>query len=62
MNDKPEKQEKMVHRFACDVSGVELPARFTNPFHYEPHRLALIASHEVMSYVASRQDWHEEVS
>ena len=62
MNYKPEKQEKMVHRFACDVSGVELPARFTNPFHYEPHRLALIASHEVMSYVASRQDWHEEVS
>lgn len=40
-----------IHRFHTSVSGIELPAQFTFPFHYVPHPLAVAAAGEVMSYV-----------
>lgn len=38
---------QLLHRFKQDVSDVELPVRFNNPFYYSPHRLCMIAADEV---------------
>lgn len=37
----------LFHRFRKDVSGIELPLRFNNPFYYSPHPLCLMAADEV---------------
>lgn len=50
------------HRFEQDVSAVGLPRQFTCPFLYEPHPLALLAVEQVQQYVASRDDWAEELA
>ena len=49
------------HLLAGESTMMELPHRFTNPFMYEPHPLALMAVERVQSYVASRTDWTEEL-
>lgn len=49
------------HRFATDVSGVPRPRRFTYPFHYQPHPLAVAAADEVRSSVALHDDWRVEL-
>ena len=51
----------MLHRFTSDIQGIELPKLFTYPHHYTPHPLAVLAAEEVQSYIASRQEWKEEV-
>lgn len=51
----------MIHYFNKDISGVELPQKFTFPFYYRPHRLTEMAADEVKSYIASRTDWQDEV-
>ena len=38
---------QLLHRFHQDISDVELPVRFNNPFYYSPHRLCMIAADEV---------------
>ncbi len=50
-----------LHRFNCDVSGIELPSRFTYPMHYVPHELCKIAAREVMDYALSQAAWHDEL-
>ena len=50
-----------IHRFHTSVSGIELPAQFTFPFHYVPHPLAVAAAGEVMRYVATRVEWRHEL-
>lgn len=52
----------MLHRFKRDISNIELPKLFTWPFHYVPHPLSLIAAEELQQYLASRQDWSEEIA
>ena len=52
----------MLHRFSHSIEGITLPDRFTWPFHYVPHPLSRLAADEVMHYVASRNDWHEELA
>ena len=52
----------MVHDFDIDAGGIALPGRFTNPFCYEPHPLAIEASRGVMRYLASRAEWLGELS
>ena len=49
------------HLFEGDVAAVELPRQFTCPFCYEPHPLALMAVEQVQHYVASRDDWADEM-
>ncbi len=49
------------HLFEGDLSAVDLPQRFTSPFCYEPHPLALVAVEQVQRYVASRADWADEM-
>ena len=51
----------MLHRFKDDISGIALPRLFTWPFHYVPHPLCLQAAAEVQRYLASREDWREEL-
>ena len=51
----------MLHRFKDDISGIALPRLFTWPFHYVPHPLCLQAAAEVQRYIASREDWREEL-
>ena len=53
--------DSKIHRFHCDVSGIELPSRFTYPMHYVPHELCKIAAREVMDYALSNELWHSEL-
>ena len=50
------------HPLDVDTAAMELPQRFTCPFCYEPHPLALMAAKRVQQYVASRDDWADELS
>ena len=49
------------HPLDVNAAAVELPQRFTCPFLYEPHPLALLAVEQVQHYVASRADWSDEM-
>lgn len=46
------------HHFQEDVSGIALPEKFTYPFYYEPHPLAIIAAGELQQYLENQQDFH----
>ncbi len=50
------------HPLDVDTAAIELPRRFTCPFCYEPNPLALMAAKRVQQYVASRDDWADELS
>ena len=52
----------MFHYFTNSIEGIALPEKFTWPFHYVPHPLSRLAADEVMQYIASRTEWHEELA
>lgn len=43
--------------FQKDVSAIALPQKFTFPFYYEPHPLAVIASEELQAYINKQEGW-----
>ncbi|WP_313183031.1 RluA family pseudouridine synthase [Sphingobacterium siyangense] len=45
------------HQFKQDISAIELPKRFTFPFCYEPHPLAVTAAQELQHYIETQSDW-----
>lgn len=45
------------HAFKEDISGIELPSRFTFPFCYEPHPLAIIAAQQLQAYLEIQNEW-----
>lgn len=49
------------HLFTKSISGIELPERFTYPFHYTPHPLCVMAAEEVQGYLKGRIEWKEEL-
>lgn len=49
----------LIHSFTTDVSDVALPSKFTFPFHYEPHLLALAAAASLQENIIS-QKWFEK--
>ena len=49
------------HSFQSPTDSIELPEAFTNPFHYTPHPLCLLATKEVQAYLETRGDWREEL-
>ena len=51
-----------LHDFECNIEGMELPGQFTFPFHYTPHPLCVAAARQVQQYVASREEWADELS
>ena len=52
----------MIHFFKQPISHLELPDKFTYPFHYTPHPLCVLAAEEVKEYIASREEWKEELA
>lgn len=42
---------QLLHRFRQDITGVEPPLRFNNPFYYLPHRLCVIAVDELRAFL-----------
>ena len=56
------KIDVMLHRFSQDISNISLPEAFTWPFHYVPHPLSLLAAEQVKGYLATRQEWVEEIA
>ena len=42
----------LLHRFGEDISVVEAPGRFNNPFYYSPHALCILAAGEVRAMIA----------
>lgn len=49
------------HLLGPEAATMALPQRFTCPYCYEPHPLALMAVEHVQCYVATRDDWAEEL-
>ena len=43
----------LLHRFKKDISVVEAPGRFINPFYYSPHPLCVMAAQEVRAMLSS---------
>ncbi len=43
--------------FKQNISGIELPQKFTFPFYYEPHELSKIAASELQDYLQTQTDW-----
>ncbi|MEX1190724.1 MAG: RluA family pseudouridine synthase [Brumimicrobium sp.] len=43
--------------FKKDVTNVELPKKFTFPFYYEPHPLAIVAANELQEYLKNQNDF-----
>lgn len=54
-------EENYIHPFDHADEAVPLPCAFTYPFHYTPHPLVISAARKVQEYIASRDDWHEEI-
>ena len=42
----------LLHRFKSDISVVEAPGRFNNPFYYSPHALCVMAAGEVRAMLS----------
>ncbi len=45
------------HRFQGTIEDIELPTKFTFPFNYEVHPLALLAAKELQTYLIDKRDW-----
>lgn len=52
----------MLHfqHFKKDISGIEIPDKFTFPFYYEPNLLAKIASKELQEYLEKQTEFKHE--
>ena len=52
----------MVHfqHFKEDISGIQVPEKFTFPFYYEPHALTLVATKELQEYLEKQTDFEHE--
>ncbi|MCG2611487.1 pseudouridine synthase [Flavobacterium sp. SM15] len=43
--------------FQQDVTSYSIPERFTFPFYYEPHPLAVLASEELQQHLKNQEEW-----
>ena len=50
------------HLMGSQAGAMMLPQRFTCPFCYEPHPLAVTAVEQLRRYVSSRDDWADELA
>jgi tRNA pseudouridine32 synthase/23S rRNA pseudouridine746 synthase len=46
--------------FKEDISGIQVPDKFTFPFYYEPHPLAVVATRELQEYLENQTDFEHE--
>lgn len=49
--------KSLFQNFKVNISGISLPDKFTFPFYYEPHALAVIASNELQNYLQNQTDF-----
>ncbi len=49
-----------LHRFGIDISKIVLPEKFTFPFYYEPHPIALQAVGELQEYLLTQTDFNHD--
>lgn len=47
----------MFNSFTSDISGLSLPDKFTFPFYYEPHPLAVTAAEELQKHIQEQKEW-----
>lgn len=52
----------MIHLFEQPISHIALPKKFTFPFQYTPHPLCVLAAEEVKAFIASQEEWQEELA
>ena len=52
----------MFHHFSSDISGIELPQHFNNPFHYTPHPLCGVAVDELRRFLNGNKEWAADVA
>jgi tRNA pseudouridine32 synthase/23S rRNA pseudouridine746 synthase len=45
------------HFFKSNISGINLPEKFTFPFYYEPNELSIIAAEELQDYLENQTDF-----
>ena len=52
----------MLHfqHFKKDISGIQVPDKFTFPFYYEPHPLTIVATKELQEYLEKQTDFKHE--
>jgi len=43
--------------FKTNISGIELPEKFTYPFNYTPHLLSEISAKELQDYIRKQTEW-----
>ena len=55
------KQMSRLHRFSTSLEGITLPTEFNNPFNYTPHPLCQLAADEVMQFIDTHSEWHDEL-
>lgn len=53
--------DDVLHIFGEEAAGIEPPRLFTNPFHYRPHPLAVLAQQRLLAHIASHPEWDEEL-
>lgn len=46
-----------IHPFRQDIQDIALPQKFTFPFYYTPHPLAIAASEQLQDYLANQTDF-----
>lgn len=50
-----------IHTFSEEAVLIDLPQKFTFPFHYTPHPLCCIAAKKVQDYLSQKTEWKEEL-
>jgi tRNA pseudouridine32 synthase/23S rRNA pseudouridine746 synthase len=50
-------QDQFFTAFEESISSFSIPLRFTFPFDYKPHPLALLAAEKLQSYLLNQEDW-----
>ena len=53
----PLKNSDCFTRFQQSIADIKLPERFTFPFYYQPHQLALLAAQELQQHISQKVTW-----
>lgn len=46
-----------LNKFRADTSAMELPEKFTFPFYYRPHPLAILAAEQLQEHLQHQENW-----
>ena len=49
--------DEFIQKFNKDISGITLPDKFTFPFYYDPHPLAIMAVEELQIYLKEQTNF-----